>query len=275
MAAMNVPGFQDQLWGNGPSPGAVYNFPGIQMVLKLLSKFHQQRELCKYPTTTGTSVLGIKFDGGVLMAADTLGSYGSLARFREVSRLTAVGNNTVVGGSGDYADFQYLKSVLEQKVIDDACLNDGHGYTPKSIYSWLTRVMYYRRTRFDPLWNQVVVGGVHNGESFLGCVDKIGIAFEAPTISTGFGAYLAQPILRDALEKNPSMPLDQARQVITRCLQVLFYRDARSLNKSKKHLHGVSRVISRVMKNVLVKWNRQVTQQTLETEDSVPAGQQC
>ena len=22
----------------------------------------------------------------------------------------------------------------------------------------------YRRTRFDPLWNQVVVGGVHNGE---------------------------------------------------------------------------------------------------------------
>ena len=45
-----------------------------------------------------------------------LGSYGSLARFREVSRLAAVGNNTVVGGSGDYADFQYLKSVLEQKV---------------------------------------------------------------------------------------------------------------------------------------------------------------
>lgn len=28
--------------------------------------------------------------------------------------------------------------------------------------------------------------------SFLGYVDKIGVAFEAPTISTGFGAYLAQ-----------------------------------------------------------------------------------
>lgn len=67
--------------------------------------------------------------------------------------------------------------------------------------------------------------------SFLGCVDKIGIAFEAPTIATGFGAYLAQPILRDAFEKDPSMSLEEARQVITKCLQVLFYRDARSLNK--------------------------------------------
>jgi len=230
MAAMNIPGFQEQLWCNGPSPGAFYNFPGNQNGPKTAEQISPVKRTL-YPTTTGTSVLGVKFDGGVLMAADTLGSYGSLARFREVSRLTAVGNNTVVGGSGDYGDFQYLKSVLEQKVIDDACLNDGHGYTPKSIYSWLTRVMYYRRTRFEPLWNQVVVGGVHDGESFLGCVDKIGIAFEAPTISTGFGAYLAQPILRDAFEKNPSMSLDQARQVITRCLQVLFYRDARSLNK--------------------------------------------
>ncbi|KAM7437161.1 Proteasome subunit beta type-4 [Porites harrisoni] len=230
MAAMNVPGFTDRLWANGPSPGSFYNFPGNQNSYKTAEQISPAKRTM-YPTTTGTSVLGLKFNDGVIMAADTLGSYGSLARFREVSRLMAVGDNTVIGGSGDYADFQYLKSELEQKVIDDACLNDGHGYTPKSIYSWLTRVMYYRRTRFDPLWNQIVVGGVHNGESFLGYVDKIGVAFEAPTISTGFGAYLAQPILRDAFEKNPGMSLDQARQVIVNCLRVLFYRDARSLNK--------------------------------------------
>ena len=30
MAAMNVPGFGDQLWANGPSPGGFYNFPGNQ-----------------------------------------------------------------------------------------------------------------------------------------------------------------------------------------------------------------------------------------------------
>lgn len=46
----------------------------------------------------------------------TTGSYGSLARYRSVSRLMKVNDNTVIGGTGDYADFQHLKSVLEQKV---------------------------------------------------------------------------------------------------------------------------------------------------------------
>lgn len=39
---------------------------------------------------TGTSVLGVKFKGGVIIAADMLGSYGSLARFRNISRLMKV-----------------------------------------------------------------------------------------------------------------------------------------------------------------------------------------
>ena len=63
--------------------------------------------------TSGTSVLGVKFDGGVVIAADTLGSYGSLARFRSVSRLMKVNDSTVIGATGDYADFQNVKDDIE------------------------------------------------------------------------------------------------------------------------------------------------------------------
>jgi len=39
---------------------------------------------------------------------------------------------------------------------------------PQEIYSYLSRVMYNRRSKFDPLWNSLVVGGVNmTGESFL------------------------------------------------------------------------------------------------------------
>ncbi|GCC39388.1 hypothetical protein chiPu_0022759 [Chiloscyllium punctatum] len=66
------------------------------------------------PMVTGTSVLGVKFDGGVILAADMLGSYGSMARFRNIPRLMKVNDNMVLGASGDYADYQYLKQAIEQ-----------------------------------------------------------------------------------------------------------------------------------------------------------------
>ncbi|XP_033098114.1 proteasome subunit beta type-4-like [Anneissia japonica] len=219
-------GIDTKLWRNGPIPGAFYNFPG--------GKTEVYEDPAKYtlsPMVTGSSVLGMKFNGGVLIAADMLGSYGSLARFRNISRLTTVGNNTALGAAGDYADFQYLKERLEQNIIYNECLNDGHSDTPASVFSWLTRVMYYRRSQFNPLWNTVVVGGVHNGESFLGYVDKIGTAYESDTAACGFGAYIALPMMRDAFEKNPNMSEAEAKAVLERCLRVLFYRDARSFNK--------------------------------------------
>lgn len=48
------------------------------------------------PMVTGTSVLGVKFTGGVIIAADMLGSYGSLARFRNISRLMKVSSFCLV-----------------------------------------------------------------------------------------------------------------------------------------------------------------------------------
>lgn len=48
------------------------------------------------------------------MAADMLGSYGSLARYRSVPRLLKVNDKTVIGCMGDYADFQYLQAIIEQ-----------------------------------------------------------------------------------------------------------------------------------------------------------------
>ena len=41
------------------------------------------------------------------------GSYGSLARFRSVSRVRKVTDSCVVAASGDYADFQFLDRLTE------------------------------------------------------------------------------------------------------------------------------------------------------------------
>jgi len=208
--------------------------PDIKSDNDIFNRYRLRDNPKKYtvsPMVIGTSVLGLKFSDGIVIAADTLGSYGSLARYRSLSRILKVNDTTVMGTGGDYADLQYMKSIIEQKVIDEECLADGFSYSPKSIYSWLTRIMYSRRTRLNPLWNTVIVGGMQDGEPFLGYVDKLGVAYQAPSVASGYGAYIAQPLLRDALDKIPSMCEAEARSVIARCLSVLFYRDARSWNE--------------------------------------------
>lgn len=66
------------------------------------------------PTVTGTSVLAIKYRDGVMMVADTLGSYGSTAMFKNISRIKPIGKNTIIGAGGDLADFQAMIKMLEQ-----------------------------------------------------------------------------------------------------------------------------------------------------------------
>ncbi|XP_038624603.1 proteasome subunit beta type-4 [Tachyglossus aculeatus] len=218
------------LWGVGPAHGRFCRLPpgpGPVPVPGLLLPLSRTQS----PMVTGTSVLGLKFDGGVMIAADMLGSYGSLARFRNISRLMRVNETTVLGASGDYADFQYLKQVIDQMVIDEELLGDGHSYSPKALHSWLTRAMYSRRSKMNPLWNTVVIGGFADGQSFLGYVDMLGVAYEAPSLATGYGAYLAQPLLREALEKQPVLSRAEARELLERCMRVLYYRDARSYNR--------------------------------------------
>ncbi|XP_046743652.1 proteasome subunit beta type-4 [Diprion similis] len=183
------------------------------------------------PLTTATSVVGLQFKDGVVIAADVLGSYGSLARFRNCQRIMKVNDNIILGAGGDYADFQYLKNIIEQKILEEECLDDGFSLKPKSLHCWLTRVMYNRRSKFDPFWNNFIIAGLEYGQPFMGTVDKLGTAYIDPVIATGYGAYMATPLLRKALESKPDLNKEEAIEILTKAMQVLFYRDARSFPK--------------------------------------------
>ena len=113
------------------------------------------------PISVGTSVIGITFDKGVIIAADQLASYGSLARFRNVQRVARINDKTIIGCGGDYADYQFLMQYIEQRVIEEASFEDNHQMSPSSLHSWLTRIQYNKRSNFDPLWCDWVVGGLN------------------------------------------------------------------------------------------------------------------
>ena len=121
-------------WSGGPSPSGYYNFPAKAAPATNRPTTHSQ-----YPITTGTSVFSIKYKDGVIFAADSMGSDGSLARFPDVKRVMVVNDTTLIGYSGDLADFQYLKEQIERKQREEDARGGGITMKPKALHCWLTR----------------------------------------------------------------------------------------------------------------------------------------
>lgn len=172
-------------------------------------------EISSQPITTGTSVIGIKFDGGVMIAADALVSYGSLARFQDVKRVFKVNDQAILGTGGDFADFQSIQRSINDKMVDDICHDDTISLKPKSLYNWLTRILNNRRNKFEPLWLDMVVGGIEDGEPFLGHIDLRGRAYEDDIIATGLGKHLVLPIIREKLVEGRPFTQEQATCLVS------------------------------------------------------------
>ncbi|VDP88404.1 unnamed protein product [Echinostoma caproni] len=169
------------------------------------------------PTCTGASVLGIKYADGVIIAADTLVSYGSLARYLDFERVSVINDNTVMACSGDIADYQLLKRRIEEQTHTDGLLSDG----------------FTLRCRMNPLWNTYIVGGREsNGKPFLGYCDLLGVSFADDCLASGFGTYLALPLLRQRLADQAGgdpekFTQENAMQAIVDGMRQLYYRDCR------------------------------------------------
>jgi len=199
------------------------------------------------PMVTGSSVLGIKYAGGVMLASDTLCSYGSMAKFKDARRITAIGGResfdatsgaplppshpTLLGGGGEYSDYQAIVDMLRSDATAEYCADDGHFQSPEETWSYLRAVMYQRRNKMNPFWNDLIVAGCDPTTKvpFLGSVDKIGTAYTDDVMATGFGSYIAVPIMRERFRAD--MEEGEARALLEDCMRVLFYRDCRALNR--------------------------------------------
>lgn len=95
-----------------------------------------------------------------LTFANDAASYGSLARYTDIQRIVPINQNTMIGASGEYSDFQYIQKfagyinflflsrkrhkISGELVTEDANQDDGSVLSAQEIHSLLTRVMYER-----------------------------------------------------------------------------------------------------------------------------------
>lgn len=161
-----------------------------------------------------------------------------MARFTDIKRLRPYANSSVIGFSGDISDMQYLSRHLTDLTLNESYSDPDDTAAPRlnasNLHTYLTKLLYKRRSKFDPLWNALLVAGFDDdGKPFLAASDLLGSSYSAPSLSTGIGSMLAQPIMRRHApddETASKLSKEEAVKVIEECMKVLFYRDARSLD---------------------------------------------
>ena len=181
------------------------------------------------PVNVGTSVFAMKYKDGVIFAADTSITYGSMMKVKDAKRMQALGEETIFACSGEMADYQNLQKDLNKKYEEDYIENDGACFLhPKDYYNWTARQQYQRRLKSDPLWITAVFGGINQKtkESFLGSTDFHGTKIEAPYIVTGLGGAYCQVLFANTWR--PDISYEEAVELIEKCMRVMFFRDKKA-----------------------------------------------
>lgn len=154
-----------------------------------------------------------------------------------MKRLRTFSDSSVVGFGGDVSDMQYLDRLLNALAIseDTQSSSSAHTLNARQLHTYLSKVLYKRRSEMNPLWNTLLIAGLdEESEPFLASVDLLGTTFSAPALATGFGAHLAVPILRKVAPSESAanqLSQEQAVEAIKECMKVLYYRDARSMDQ--------------------------------------------
>ena len=177
----------------------------------------------------GASVIGLKFNKGIIIACDTRMNYGrTLSLVSTNERIKALNNRTLIGYSGEFSDMQETKRILDELVLTDHLETNGkNAMGPVELGHYLSSLHYERRNKMDPYLNSAIVGGIDfNGDIVLMQVDPFGTFLTGNYFTTAFANYFACSLLRNNYPKNPNdLTKDKALELIMKCFEVLFYRD--------------------------------------------------
>ena len=174
---------------------------------------------------SGGSVIAIKYDGGVLLACDTLLNYGSLAKWPNIPRIKIIGSHTAMAATGDYADFQNVTRVLEQHLLEESLAGDGMELTTEELFCYLHRTCT-KRCEFQPALPVRGHGSDAQGNATLG-LWTILTRYGTP-VATGYKAHDEPAAASGA---GPCRTLRETGGGAPEGLPSQFYRECCAINK--------------------------------------------
>jgi len=172
---------------------------------------------------TGTTTLGLVFDGGVVLAADNRATMGHLKASKRAQKVFKIDDNVGLTIAGSVGDAQKIVRLMraETKLYK----LETKELSVKGASTLLSNVL--QGSKMMPFMNQFVIGGVTDGEGILYDLDPMGgLMDHTEFTSTGSGSPTAYGVLEDAYEEGLSR--EEGIRLAVRAVRAAMERDTAS-----------------------------------------------
>ncbi|MGY5865770.1 MAG: proteasome subunit beta [Candidatus Thorarchaeota archaeon] len=172
---------------------------------------------------TGATVVGIKCSDGVVVATDSLITWGTHILSEKGIKAFKLTDTIVLASAGLTSDYQMLVNRVQAQ-IKLYELNQKKDITVKALSKMLANTLYARR--MAPLYVQTVVVGIDASGSHLFSLDMGGSLIPDEFTATGSGTAPAFGVLEDGFK--PGMTVKDAEVIAINAVKAGIARDAQS-----------------------------------------------
>lgn len=171
---------------------------------------------------TGTSTLGITFDGGVVVGADHRATMGHFIANKSVQKLFQISDNLALTTAGLVGHAQSLARMLNAETTLYQ-LRRGNPMTVKGAATLTANILGGR-----PYWVQLLIVGIDDDGPSVYSIDSAGGSIPDAYCATGSGSPYMYGVLEDGFREG--MSRNEAIKLAARALSASGQRDSASGN---------------------------------------------
>ncbi|MCE4615418.1 MAG: proteasome subunit beta [Desulfurococcales archaeon] len=171
----------------------------------------------------GSTVVGIRVDGGIIIAADKRYTLGNLVISGKAKKVHVITDKIVIGAAWMYADSQAIASILKHE-LEYYKLSSKSPLSVKGVAKLLSSILY--SSKMLPYLTEVMVGGVDYTGSHLYVLDSLGGYSEEKYAALGTGASLSLGLLEDKYHEE--LALTEAEKLAVEAVKTAIKRDSLS-----------------------------------------------
>ncbi|MFX1484988.1 MAG: proteasome subunit beta [Promethearchaeota archaeon] len=172
---------------------------------------------------TGATIVGIKCSDGVVVATDSLITWGTFVLSEKGVKAFKLTDSIVLATAGLTSDYQMLINRLQAQ-IKLYELNQRRTITVKALSKMLANTLYSRR--MAPLYVQTIVVGVDDEGPQLFTLDMGGSLIPDEFTAAGTGTATAYGVLEDGFK--PEITVKEAEEIAVNAVKAGIARDAQS-----------------------------------------------